>query len=99
MSTNPNPNVRYEQKNAELIRKITQKTIEGKVRWTRFGSKLFASLPGGLEAEFAVPTTTPIAFLRGLTAEDWTSFFVKDDSGSHLVAVGNQGVLVSALTG
>jgi hypothetical protein len=99
MSTNPEPILKYEQLNIKLILKIAQKTIEGKINWTRIGSRLFAPLSGGLHAEFVVPTTAPIAFLRGIGAEDWKTFYVKDETGNHLVAVDNQGLLMNALKG
>jgi hypothetical protein len=98
MSTNPVPYSKFEQKNVELITKIARKTAEGKVKWSRVAGSLFAILPGKMRAEFTVPTSSPIAFLRGLTPEDWKSFSIKVEE-NYLVAVENQGPLVTALKG
>jgi hypothetical protein len=99
MSTSPEPLTKFEQKNVELISKVSRKTMEGKIKWTRVGAMLFATLPGSIRAEFTVPTTSPIAFLRGLVAADWKSFYIKDEDGNQLVAVENQGPLVNILKG
>lgn len=99
MSTNPGPILKYEQKNLELILKVAQKTLDGKVEWTKTASTLSASLAGGLHASFKISTTMPIAFLRGLSPENWLSFEIKNESGNYLVSVENQGILVNALKG
>jgi hypothetical protein len=99
MSTNPEPISQYEAKNVELILKILQKTVEGKIQWKRQKSSVTASLPDGLSAEFVVPSSPPITFgfLRGFTPENWLSFEIKDEKGSSIVAIKNEGVLVNAL--
>jgi hypothetical protein len=99
MSTNPEPTSQYEAKNIELILKIIQKTVEGKVEWTRRQAKLSASLPNGLIAEFVIPASAPLTFgfLRGFTPENWSSFQIKDEKDNSLVAIQNEGVLVNAL--
>lgn len=100
MSTNPEPISQYEAKNVELIKKITQKTVEGKIQWVRRESSVFASLAGGLSAEFVVPASTvTLAFLRGFSPEYWLRFQIKDEVDNSLVAIQNEGVLVNALGG
>jgi hypothetical protein len=96
----PNPEIsQYEAKNVELISKLLQKTAEGKIQWKRQKSSVTASLPDGLSAEFAVPSSPAItfSFLRGITPENWFNFEIKDEKGNSIVVIKNEGVLVRAL--
>jgi hypothetical protein len=96
--SNPQAISQFEEKNRELTEKIAHKTIEGKIRWTRQPGRLFASISGDLSAEFTIPESTPISFLRGLKPEDWKTFQVKKGT-TALVFVENQGPLITAMTG
>jgi hypothetical protein len=98
-TSNPERITNLEEKNVALISKIAQKTLEGKVKWRRLGTKAFASLPGDLNAEFELTTTSLLPFLRGLAPEGWRRFQVKDEQGDVLVLVENQGLLTTALQG
>jgi hypothetical protein len=99
MSTNPQAiQAEYEQRHIDLVRKITEKTRDGRIVWTKGASNIAVTIAGGLQLNFVL-AGREISLLPGLAPAGWKSFSVRDAKGNQIVAVENHGVLQNALIG
>lgn len=78
-------------KKVALVRKIIQKTREGKIVWQKTGNGAAAYVPGALRMNFV---ETPWA---SLFTTRWVIFAVRDEVGSELLKVENQSSAVPGL--
>jgi hypothetical protein len=75
----------------ELLRGLEAKTREGKIRWSKAGSAITASVSNGLKLNFVLSTNV------FTSVSDWQLFTVRDRRDSELVRV--SGMPAFALAG
>ena len=61
-----------------LVKELTEKTKQGKVRWVNKQNAITATLPGGLEVNFVVQSSL-------LGSNSWQLFTLRDFGGNELI--------------
>ena len=89
----------YERKNIDLLNQSIEKTLDGKIKWRKVPSGIFASIPGVLQMNFVAALSPRPPFLAMFAPEAWESFSVSDHQGNLLTEIQNQGVIPSVVSG
>ena len=71
-------------KSVELIKKITDRTRQGKIVWQKTGNGLAAHVPGKLHMSFI---EAPFSIL---SSPRWVLFVVREESGNQVLKVENK---------
>jgi hypothetical protein len=81
-------------KQVELVQRISEKTREGKIAWSKTKTGISASLSGKMVVSFVASPT-----LLGLGGHEWAVFTIRGEKGNEILKVENVGDIVGVLTG
>ena len=81
-------------KQVQLVQKISEKTREGKIAWSKTKTGISASVSGKMVVSFVVSPT----FL-GLGGHAWAVFTIRGEKGNEILRVENVADPVGVLTG
>lgn len=81
-------------KQVELVQKISEKTREGKIAWSRTKTGISASVSGKMVVSFVVSPT-----LFGLGGHAWAVFTIRGEKGNEILKVENLADAMGVLTG
>ena len=81
-------------KQVELVQKISEKTREGKIGWSKTKTGISASVSGKMVVSFVVSPT-----LLGLGGHAWALFTIRGEKGNEILKVENVADIAGVLTG
>lgn len=70
----------------ELVKKVTEKTQQGKIVWNKSATGITASVSGKMQLSFVL---SPPSFILSVGSLGWSVFAIRGDKGNEILRVEN----------